>query len=112
MARASKSEAGPQGRPPLSPVIHGRARLLILSFLMRAGRPATFTELRNELSATDGNLSVHLAKLQEAGLVSIEKVFVGKRPQTRVQFTADGRKRFRAYVSELREIVPGLGTEA
>lgn len=111
MARAPKQEAGPQDRAPLSPVIHGRARLLILSFLVRTGRPVAFTALREELAATDGNLSVHLGKLEEAGLVQIEKTFVGKRPRTRVKLTAAGRRRFRIYVRQLREIVPGLGTE-
>lgn len=112
MAQASKSGSGPSGRFPLSPVIHGRARLLILSFLLRRGRPASFTSLRDELDSTDGNLSVHLGKLEDAGLVAIEKTFVGKRPQTRVKLTPGGRREFKAYVKDLRRIVPGLGEEA
>ncbi len=112
MARASKSESGPGGRLPLSPVIHGRARLLILSFLLRSGRPANFTALRDEIAVTDGNLSVHLGKLEEAGLVAVSKSFVGKRPQTRIRITPAGKRRFKAYVQDLRAIVPGLEPEA
>ena len=111
MARASKSESGPGGRLPLSPVIHGRARLLILSFLLRSGRAVHFTALRDEIAATDGNLSVHLGKLEEAGLISVSKSFVGKRPQTRIKVTPAGRRQFKAYVQDLRSIVPGLQGE-
>lgn len=109
MAQASKSDSGRQGRIPLSPVIHGRARLLILSLLLRTGRPVNFTALRDELATTDGSLSVHLGKLAEAELISIDKTFVGKKPQTRIRITATGRARFRDYVGELKAIVPGLG---
>ena len=112
MARASKSGSGPAGRFPLSPVIHGRTRLLILSFLLRTGRAATFTSLRDELQSTDGNLSVHLTKLEEAGLVSLDRAFVGKKPQTKVKITAAGRRQFKTYVRQLRAIVPGLGEGA
>lgn len=108
MAQASKSGSGPSGRHPLSPVIHGRIRLLILSFLLRSGRPASFTSLRDELDSSDGNLSVHLAKLEEAGLITIDKSFVGKRPRTEVKVTAAGRSQFKAYVKDLQRIVPGL----
>ena len=112
MAQASKSDSSRSGRIPLSPVIHGRARLLILSFLLRTGKPIAFTSLRDELSYTDGSLSVHLGKLEEAGLVTIEKAFVGKKPQTKIKVTAAGRRQFRSYVKELRSIVPGLGEDS
>jgi DNA-binding MarR family transcriptional regulator len=108
VAQASKSDSVRKGRGPLSPVIHGRARLLILSLLLRTGRPIAFTSLRDELTSTDGSLSVHLGKLEAAGLVSIEKTFVGKKPQTIIKLTTTGRRRFRSYVNELKSIVPGL----
>ena len=111
MARAPKSDSGRPGRVPLSPVIHGRARLLILSLLLRAGKPIKFTSLRDQLESTDGSLSVHLGKLEEAGLVTLEKAFVGRKPQTRIKVTTTGRRQFRSYVKELRSIVPGLGDE-
>jgi len=100
----------PEGRggEPLSSLIHGRIRLLILSHLLKTGEPATFTQLRQRLQLTDGTLSVHLTRLSEGGMIAIEKRFVGKRPQTLVRLTPGGRRRFRAYVEELRQIVPGL----
>jgi len=88
-------------------LIHGRARLLILSHLIRVG-PTPFTELRVLLSMTDGTLSVHLAKLAEGGVVEIAKEFVGKRPRTQLKVTRRGRAMFNRYVQELRDIVPGL----
>lgn len=95
---------------PLAPLIHGRARLLILSFLMPRTAGATFTEIKAEVGLTDGTLSVHLSELEKGGLVEITKRFVGKRPQTVAAMTQDGRARFAAYVEELRRVVPGLGS--
>jgi len=102
---------GDRGRAPLSPLIHGRVRLLILSFLLRARKAHAFTALRNSLGLTDGTLSVHLSKLEEGGLVSIEKTFEGKKPLTLVRVTPLGRRLFKQYVADLRGIVPGLGAE-
>ncbi len=99
--------AGP-GRPVLLPLIHGRVRLLVLSFLLRRGRATGFTDLRDTLGLTDGTLSVHLSKLEDGGLVKQEKKFVGKRPRTLVKVTPRGRSLFRQYVEELRSVVPGL----
>jgi DNA-binding HxlR family transcriptional regulator len=93
---------------PLSPLIHGRARLLILSFLMPRTAGAAFTEIKAEVGLTDGTLSVHLSELERGSLVEITKRFVGKRPQTVVAVTAQGRQRFGEYVEELRRIVPGI----
>ncbi len=108
VAQVLKSGSGPSGRIPLSPLIHGRARLLILSLLLRTGKSITFTSLRDRLESTDGSLSVHLAKLEEAGLVTLERAFVDKKPQTRIKITTTGRSQFRSYVKELKSIVPGL----
>ncbi len=108
MARSSKPGSGQSGWKPLSPVIHGRARLLILSFLLRTGKPVNFTSLRDQLEYTDGSLSVHLSKLEEAGLISLAKAFVGKKPQTRIKLTVAGRRQFKNYINDLRAIVPGL----
>jgi DNA-binding MarR family transcriptional regulator len=104
----STGSPGDRGRAPLSPLIHGRVRLLILSFLLRANKPHAFTALRNGLQLTDGTLSVHLSKLEEGGLVSIEKTFEGKKPLTLVRVTPKGRKLFKQYVADLKGIVPGL----
>ncbi len=101
-------EGGASPLAPLSPLIHGRVRLLILCHLMTHAESATFTELRAALGLTDGTLSVHLSRLAEGGVVAIEKRFVGKRPQTVVKVTVAGRRSFRQYVQELRNLVPGL----
>jgi len=105
----SPGSPGDRGRAPLSPLIHGRVRLLILSFLLRSNRAHAFTALRNSLNLTDGTLSVHLSKLEEGGLVSIEKTFEGKKPLTMVRVTPAGKRQFKQYVAELKGIVPGLG---
>ncbi|HEY0052441.1 MAG TPA: transcriptional regulator, partial [Caulobacteraceae bacterium] len=64
-------------------VIHGRIRLGVMAYLSTVGE-ADFNELKAKLQATDGNLSVHLGKLEQAGYVEIEKTYVGKKPLTRV----------------------------
>ncbi len=91
----------------LAPLIHGRARLLILSHLIRSGA-TPFTELRVLLSMTDGTLSVHLSRLEEGGVVEIEKIFVGKKPCTIIKITRSGRSQFKKYVKELQAVIPGL----
>jgi DNA-binding MarR family transcriptional regulator len=80
----------------------------VLAHVLRAERPVPFTELRDALGLTDGTLSVHLQKLEAGGIVALEKRFVAKRPQTLVRVTDAGSAAFAAYVSELKEIVPGL----
>ncbi|HPF69675.1 MAG TPA: transcriptional regulator [Candidatus Krumholzibacteria bacterium] len=107
-ARTKPAGAGPGDRDPLSPLIHGRVRLLILSQLARAERPLAFTGLKNALGLTDGTLSVNLSKLEEGGLVTITKGFEGKRPRTLVKLTPAGSAQFGQYVEELKSIVPGL----
>ncbi len=88
----------------LNPLIHERARLGIVSVL--AARPAlTFGEIKAYVGLTDGNLSVHLRLLEEAAYVSIEKRFVGRRPQTTVRLTRKGRLAFEHYVEVLEEVV-------
>jgi DNA-binding MarR family transcriptional regulator len=109
-ARTKQAGTGPGGRDPLSPLIHGRVRLLILSHLARANRPLAFTGIREGLGLTDGTLSVNLSKLEEGGLVEIVKGFEGRRPRTVVRMTPAGRRQFKQYVDDLVTIVPGLRT--
>lgn len=109
MAQAKGPAPGGPGREPLPSLIHGRVRLLVLSRLVAVPAAHTFTQLRRDLDVTDGVLSVNLARLEAAGLVRIEKAFVGRRPQTLVRLTDEGRAQFRRYVDDLRAIVPGLG---
>jgi len=106
--RASHDGSPSRGDAPLASLLHGRVRLLVLSHLVRHGA-TSFSVLRDRLGLTDGTLSVHLAKLEEAGVVEVIKGFEGKRPKTVVRMTRGGRIRFKRYVEELRQIVPGLG---
>jgi DNA-binding transcriptional ArsR family regulator len=88
----------------LDPVLHERGRLAIVSILAAAPK-LTFTELRDALQMTDGNLSVHLQKLEEKGYVAIDKQFVGRRPQTSARLTKAGRTAFTRYLDHLEAIV-------
>ena len=88
----------------LDEVIHGRMRLGIVTYLAGA-EVADFNELKAALEATQGNLSVHLRKLEEAGYVAIEKGYLGRKPQTRVRLTAGGREAFAGYLDAMTRII-------
>src|SRR5215469_3709719 len=88
-------------------VIHGRVRLGIMVYLADA-EAADFNELKASLKLTQGNLSVHLRKLEEAGYIEIDKSFLGRRPLTRARLTATGRAAFKAYLDAISRLVqPG-----
>ncbi|MBX9575520.1 MAG: transcriptional regulator [Caulobacteraceae bacterium] len=89
-------------------VIHGRMRLGIMVYLADA-ETADFTELKTVLEATQGNLSVHLKKLEEAGYVSISKSFRANKPLTQASITPAGRKAFAAYLEALGRLIGGRG---
>src|ERR1700760_757714 len=74
--------------------IHEKARLSIVASLAAHGEGLVFGELKELCGLTDGNLSRHLAVLQEAGVVKVEKSFVKNRPQTWCRLTGSGKKRF------------------
>ena len=88
----------------LDRVIHEKGRLPIMS-LLAASPEMSFTELREHLNMTDGNLSVHIKTLQEAGFVSVTKTFQNRRPLTTVSLTTTGRKAFAEYIDLLEQIV-------
>jgi DNA-binding HxlR family transcriptional regulator len=85
-------------------VIHGRLRLGVMAYLSGAGT-ADFNALKAKLQATDGNLSVHLRKLEDAGYVAIEKTFVGKKPHTAIALTEAGRAAFIRYLDAMAALV-------
>ncbi len=87
-------------------VIHGRIRLGIVAYLASA-EVADFNELKAALGATQGNLSVHLRKLEEADYVTIEKGFLGRKPLTRVRLTPAGRKAFADYLKAMSGLIEG-----
>lgn len=98
------AEENPFDHSAIDDVIHGRLRLGIMAYLTGAS-PAIFGELRDKVGATDGNLSTHLKKLEEAGYVRQEKRFVGKRPQTRVFLTDDGRKAWLSWIDTMNNLM-------
>jgi DNA-binding MarR family transcriptional regulator len=97
-------ETSPFDHSQIDDVIHGRLRLGIMAYLSTAS-PAIFGELKEKVGATDGNLSTHLRKLEEAGYVRQEKRFVGRRPQTRVHLTSNGRKAWLLWISQMQGLM-------
>jgi DNA-binding MarR family transcriptional regulator len=85
-------------------VIHGRMRLGIMAYLADA-ETADFNELKALLQATQGNLSVHLRKLEEAEYIAIEKSFLNRKPLTRATITRKGREAFAAYLEALGKLI-------
>lgn len=90
----------------LDDVIHSRLRLGVMTYLADA-EVADFTELKDALEVTQGNLSIQIRKLEDAGYVKIEKGFVGRKPRTRLRITPAGRKAFAAYLNALSGLVGG-----
>ena len=85
-------------------LIHEPARLLIATILYNVEK-VDFLFLLNESGLTKGNLSAHLAKLETAGYVLIEKTYRGKIPQTLISLTNSGREAFESYRAQLEQIV-------
>lgn len=101
---AKRNEAQSQSPAALDRVIHERVRLAIVSAL--AGAPSlTFNELKALLDITDGNLSVHARKLEEAGFVACDKTFVDRVPRTAYRLTAAGRKALDAYIGHMEALI-------
>ena len=99
-----KKRAANTSAVELDRVIHERVRLAIVSAL--AGADAlSFNELKTLLGITDGNLSVHARRLEEAGFVRCEKRFVDRVPQTTFKLTAAGRKALDAYLGHMESLI-------
>lgn len=88
-------------------VIHSRIRTAIMAVLVSV-EEAEFTFIRDKINATDGNLSVHLKKLEEHNYVSVKKEFVDRKPVTRYRITDTGRKAFEDYIKKLESIIKKL----
>ncbi len=88
----------------LDRVIHEKGRLAIMSMLA-ASPELSFTELREALRMTDGNLTTHIRTLQEAGYLSVTKSFQNNRPLTTCALTTAGKTAFSNYINLLAEIV-------
>lgn len=85
-------------------VIHGRLRLGIMAYLANA-EIADFNELKAHLEATQGNLSIHLRKLEDAGYIEIEKSFLDRKSLTRVRLSASGKIAFAAYLESIAKLL-------
>ena len=91
----------------LDKVIHERMRLGIISALAGNDR-LSFTELKNLLNTTDGNISVHARKLEEAGYVTCEKSFKGRTPLTEYAITDEGRKALGRYLDHMEALINAM----
>ena len=88
----------------LDRVIHEKGRMAIMS-LLAATDELSFTEMRDTLNMTDGNLTTHIRTLQEAGYVAVTKSFKGNKSLTTCTLTAGGKKAFSTYIDLPEEIV-------
>jgi DNA-binding HxlR family transcriptional regulator len=93
--------------PKLDRLIHERLRLGILSALS-VNQSLTFNELKRLLETTDGNLSVHARKLEEAGYVACTKSFEGRVPKTEYRLTAAGRKALERYLDHMEALIQAM----
>lgn len=114
---AIKNESGPQplrvektvGQSPeqLDKIIHDRTRLGIVSALA-ANEKLSFTELKTLLNTTDGNISVHARKLEDAGYLVCEKSFKGRTPLTEYSITSDGRLALERYLDHMEALIAAM----
>ena len=103
--RAAKDvRVNPEPFLQLDRVIHEKGRLAIMS-LLAASPQLSFTELRDTLSMTDGNITAHVRTLHESGYIAVTKAFQGGRQITSYSLTSDGRKAFTSYINLLEQIV-------
>ncbi len=91
----------------LDKIIHERMRLGIISALA-ANKKLSFTDLKNLLKTTDGNISVHARKLEEAGYVTCEKSFKGRMPLTEYTITKEGKKALERYLNHMEALINAM----
>ena len=110
--RQAKTTSAPQALPDssksaapnLDRLIHERLRLGIISALA-ANESLSFSDLKNLMNTTDGNLSVHARKLEEAGYIACTKYFEGRLPKTEYKLTAAGRRALESYLSHMETLI-------
>ena len=98
-AAAKKSAA-----PNLDRLIHERLRLGIISALA-ANESLTFSDLKSLMNTTDGNLSVHARKLEDAGYIACTKFFDGRLPKTEYKLTTEGRRALQSYLNHMESLI-------
>lgn len=92
-----------EGILSLHPLLSERVRLAIMAALAASNKPVEFTRLEQTLEVSKGNLSSHLRKLEESNLIKMQKRFVGRKPQTSFECTAQGRKEFDRYLATMEQ---------
>ena len=95
----------------ISRLIHEKARLSILTSLFTHKNGLSFQELKELCDLSDGNLSRHARILEDAGLISIQKGFEGRRPRTDYKITEKGEAEFLSYISELEKVIRDTNAE-
>jgi DNA-binding MarR family transcriptional regulator len=104
VSRPARRRAASGDPASLDNLVHHRLRLGIVSALAAAER-LTFNEIKALLKTTDGNLSVHARKLEDAGYVTCTKGFDGRRPRTEYQLTALGRRELARYLTHMEALI-------
>jgi len=108
---ALKAEDGDASMPmSLDRIIHERVRLALVSALA-VHESLTFNELKAMLETSDGNVSVHARKLEDAGYISCKKGFEGRIPRTEYKLTAAGRRALEQYLSHMEALIKRVGGE-
>jgi len=104
-----KAVAGDASAPlALDKVIHERVRLAIVSALA-VHEMLTFNELKAQLQTSDGNLSVHARKLEDAGYISCRKLFEGRVPKTEYRLSAAGKRALERYLGHMEALIKSVG---
>lgn len=105
-ARGGRRRApdGAAAAAELDRLIHERIRLAIVSALA-VNESLSFNELKGLLNTTDGNLSVHARKLEEAGYIACHKYFEGRMPKTEYKLTANGRRALERYLGHMESVI-------
>ena len=102
-----KAHLGSQRLPELDRLIHERMRLGIVSALA-VNRTLTFSDLKRLLATTDGNVSVHARKLEDAGYIDCDKSFEGRMPKTKYKLTAAGRGALDRYLDHMEALIRAM----
>ena len=101
------ASGAPKSVRELDGLIHERTRLGIVSALA-VNESLTFTELKNLLDTSDGNVSVHARKLEDAGYILCKKSFDGRVPKTEFELTAAGRKELQKYLKHMEALIKAM----
>lgn len=88
----------------LDDLIHSRIRLAVMALLVTIDE-ADFVFMKEKVNTTDGNLSVHLKKLEDAGYITVKKEFINRKPKTMYSLTKTGKKAFEAYLDQLEKMI-------